>query len=70
MKPIQLEPTFHEYRITVSALGYEDTVKTVVAQGATEARKHQRQAVTEWLAHNAIGNDCRGFASTHLSRVR
>ena len=56
-----------KYEIEVRALGY-DTTKTVVeAESLREAKKSERKAIGEWLAHNDVDYSTRGLASVRYS---
>lgn len=57
------------YRIEVRAEGYDTTCKIVQAANMSEARKSEREAVTEWIKYNDSGEDSRGLAFVSTKRI-
>jgi hypothetical protein len=53
----------NQYVIEVRALGYDTTQTVVEAENLREAKKSERKAISEWLAHNDVDYSTRGLAS-------
>ncbi len=58
-----------KYEIKVSALGYDTTTLVVEAKNLREAKKSEREAVNQWLAHNDADYATRGLAFVHYSLI-
>ena len=59
-----------KYKITVSALGYDDYSTTVAATSKQAAGNYRADIVERWLEVNAIDADSKGLASVKIQLVK
>ena len=59
-----------KYKITVSALGYDDYSATVTASSKQSAGNYRTEIVRRWLQSNDIDADSKGLASVKIEIVK